>query len=82
MPALCPPSDLSPTSGRTGNMADVNRPFNPVTKSAKPFVFAFDDSDLPLPGKVQPQQLSQHHREHFDAPFFDGSGPESADYWP
>ncbi|HTD75401.1 MAG TPA: esterase-like activity of phytase family protein [Steroidobacteraceae bacterium] len=54
----------------------------PAENPNRIFVFAFDDSDLPLPGKVQPQQLSQHHREHGDAPFFGGFGPGSDDYWP
>jgi hypothetical protein len=48
------------------------------------FVFAFEDCDLPLKGKVQAQQLSQSHHEHFDAPFFGGFGsPEGPGYfWP
>ena len=56
----------------------------PADNPNRIFVFAFDDSDLPLPGKVQAQQLSQHHREHFDAPFFGGFGPSDGhdDYWP
>jgi hypothetical protein len=45
-------------------------------------VFAFDDGDLPLQGKIQPQQLSQHHPERFDAPFFGGfEPPPGLDYF-
>jgi hypothetical protein len=46
----------------------------PADNPNRIFVFAFEDSDLPLKGNVQAQQLSPSHHEHFDAPFFGGFG--------
>ena len=49
------------------------------------FVFAFDDADLPLDGKLQPQQLHLPKSPgHFDAPFFGGFGPPPGPgfFWP
>ena len=54
----------------------------PADNPNRIFVFAFDDADLPLPGKVQAQRLQQQHQEHYDAPFFGGFGPPSDYFWP
>ncbi|HXP66312.1 MAG TPA: esterase-like activity of phytase family protein [Steroidobacteraceae bacterium] len=50
------------------------------------FVFAFEDNDLPLPGRVQAQQLRPQDPSpwQFDAPFFGGFGAPFGDghFWP
>ncbi len=58
----------------------------PADNPNRIFVFAFEDGDLPLSGKVQLQQLSPQSQSpgHFDAPFFGGFGPPSGPgfFWP
>ena len=57
----------------------------PADNPNRIFVFAFEDADLPLTGKMQPQQLSQSQFPgHFDAPFFGGFGAPvgPGHFWP
>ena len=68
---------------------DAGSSANVLAPAANPnriFVFAFEDSDLPLSGKVQLQQLWPQPRSpgHFDAPFFGGFGPPPGPwfFWP
>ena len=56
----------------------------PADNPNRIFVFAFEDGDLPLHGKVQPQRLQTQFPGHFDAPFFGGNGapPGPWFFWP
>jgi hypothetical protein len=48
----------------------------PADNPNRVFVFAFEDGDLPLNGRVVPQHLPEPQAPwHFDAPFFGGFGP-------